>query len=114
MAYGLFGLIGYILPIIGALVVAIMMIIHRRGGARAMGILGAVLVVVGIIYPPISILLGFGAGSLTAAEAMAGQENSWALDFFGSAAPGVLIGAGVVLICAAAVSGVRGRAGHRR
>lgn len=89
----------YLLPAAGAVVIAIMMIRHRRGGARVLGVLGAAFLLVGLIFHwvyTLPFLINVDLG------------------FFGAAARGVLTGAGLIVVCLVAVSGSRSGQARRR
>ncbi|AZL08032.1 hypothetical protein [Brevibacterium aurantiacum] len=86
---------GIVVTVLAAVVVAIMAIIHRRGGARVAGIIGVVFVIGGILAPHAIDLFGIG---------QVGMSTEAIPKFIVGAAPGVLTGGGIILICIAALS----------
>ncbi|PCC48143.1 hypothetical protein CIK64_00070 [Brevibacterium aurantiacum] len=86
---------GIVVTVLAAAVVAIMAIIHRRGGARVAGIIGVVLVIGGIFAPHAIDFFGIS---------QVGMSTVAVPKFIAAAAPGVLTGVGIILICIAALS----------
>ena len=87
-----------LMPAIGAVVIAIMVIRHRRGRARFAGVLGAAFLFAGLIFywvHSLPFLINVDLG------------------FFGGAARGVLTGVGLILVCLVAVSGSRNAQARR-
>lgn len=97
------------LPLIGALVIGIMVIIHRRGRARVAGILGAVLIVVGIIFWPVVGIVGMRPSPIAPGAMTSGFYDIAVLDFSLQAAPEVMLGLGVILVVASVVKGRQSR-----
>lgn len=97
------------LPVIGAIVIGILVFIHRRGGARVTGIIGAALIIVGIIFTPIVQIVGMTPDPSAPGVMSAGLYESEFLTFALQAIPGISLGLGILLVVASAVKGYQRR-----
>lgn len=94
---------GYALSFIGAIIIALVVIGQRRGGARLFGLLGALLIMAGAIVPVFAELSG---NSLVAISPEAGVDFSRrgeTADTLLAALPGTLIGFGLIGVALAAI-----------
>lgn len=101
MASIIAGMAGYVGMVLAAVFIAVMVFIHRRGGARVCGVIGAVLLITGTVARPILVSLGIGSSGngLFAVDDPSSLSTLIAL-----AAPGTLLGVGLILVFIAAVS----------
>lgn len=90
---------GIIVLALAVVLIVIMVILHRRGGARVAGVIGAVLVIGGTLYLSIFDFLGL-VPEVPSAE----DRLTEVAAFLAGAAPGLLLGVGTVLVCIAAVT----------
>lgn len=104
IASSLAGIGGTVVLSLAAVFIAVMLIIHRRGGARVAGLLGVCSAIVGIIFPHVIRFIGVGAEAASADSVLAGEQGDPVLSFIIPAAPGLLLGVGIVLVCCAAAT----------
>ena len=113
IGFGLLGLLGYVLPVFASIFIVVMIAIHRRGGARVIGIIGSLLVIAGTLLPPVIGFLGIGPAGMTAEALLAGDQPSPVAGFISAVGPGVLTGIGIIGVCCAAVSGAHKKVERR-
>lgn len=103
----IFFLGGYVLAFIGSLVVAVLLVGNRRGGARIVGLIGALLIMAGALVPIFAEVSGNSLIAISPDAAVESYHREEASDVIVAALPETLIGLGLIGIAVAAI-----RPGH--
>lgn len=100
----LMGLAKYVLPVFVATVLAVVIRIYRRGRARTVGFVGAVLLAAGFALSSLMIVVSASLAQADPGSVGALLDDSQAFWFAGSALPGLLRAAGFILVVFALVA----------
>ena len=99
----IFFLGGYILAFVGSLVIAVLLVGHSRGGARIVGLIGALVIMAGALVPILAEVSGNSLLVFSPDAAVESYHQEEASDVLLAALPGTLIGLGLIGIAVAVI-----------